>query len=142
MHLSLPLFNFTQWKDKCTSYSFTTKKLTHSMCQVSLVVRPTKRHLNGVSLAGHSGPTLYAGWASTYAFVRRSSSYDSIYLAPSRENVFGVCDQAMLKQVCSVSDKAPSQPGISGHCQPTSETPSNGGSLAGRWWSAFVCLLG
>ena len=39
MHLSIPLFNFTQWKDKCTSYSFTTKKLTHSMCQVSLVVK-------------------------------------------------------------------------------------------------------
>ena len=39
VHLSLPLFNFTQWKDKCASYSFTTKKLTHSMCQVSLVVK-------------------------------------------------------------------------------------------------------
>ena len=39
MHLSLPLFNFTQWKDKCTSCSFTTKKLTHSMCQLSLVVK-------------------------------------------------------------------------------------------------------
>ena len=38
VHLRLPLFNFTQWKDKCASYSFTTKKLTHSMCQVSLVV--------------------------------------------------------------------------------------------------------
>ena len=39
MHLSLPLFSFIQWKDKCASYSFTTKKLTHSMCQVSLVVK-------------------------------------------------------------------------------------------------------
>ena len=39
MHLSLPLFNFTQWKDKCTSYSYSTKILTHSMCQVSLVVK-------------------------------------------------------------------------------------------------------
>ena len=39
MHLSLPLFSFTQWKDKCASYSFTTKKLTHSMCRVSLVVK-------------------------------------------------------------------------------------------------------
>ena len=39
MHLSLPLFSFTQWKDKCASFSFTTKKLTHSMCQVSLVVK-------------------------------------------------------------------------------------------------------
>ena len=39
MHLSLPLFSFTQWKDKFASYSFTTKKLTHSMCQVSLVVK-------------------------------------------------------------------------------------------------------
>ena len=38
MHLSLHL-NFTQWKDKCASYSFTTKILTHSMCQVSLVVK-------------------------------------------------------------------------------------------------------
>ena len=37
--LSLPLFSFTQWKDKCASYSFTTKKLTHSLCQVSLVVK-------------------------------------------------------------------------------------------------------
>ena len=39
VHLSLPLFSFTQWKDKCASYSFTTKNLTHSMCQVSLVVK-------------------------------------------------------------------------------------------------------
>ena len=39
VHLILPMFNFTQWKDKCVSYSFTTKKLTHSMCQVSLVVK-------------------------------------------------------------------------------------------------------
>ena len=39
MHLSLPLFSFTQWKVKFTPYSFTTKKLTHSMCQVSLVVK-------------------------------------------------------------------------------------------------------
>ena len=39
MHLSLPLFSFTQWKDKCASYSFTTKKLTYSVCQVSLVVK-------------------------------------------------------------------------------------------------------
>ena len=39
VHLSLPLFNFMQWKDKCVSYSFTTKKLTHRMCQVSLVVK-------------------------------------------------------------------------------------------------------
>ena len=39
MHLSLPLLNFTQWEDKCASYSFTTKKLTHIMCQVSLVVK-------------------------------------------------------------------------------------------------------
>ena len=23
VHLSLPLFNFTQWKNKCASYSFT-----------------------------------------------------------------------------------------------------------------------
>ena len=38
VHLSLPLFNFTQWKDKCATYSFTTKTLTHSKCQVSLVV--------------------------------------------------------------------------------------------------------
>ena len=36
---SLPLFNFTQWKDKCAYYSFTTTKKTHSMCQVSLVVK-------------------------------------------------------------------------------------------------------
>ena len=28
-----------QWKDQCASYSFTTKKLTHSMCQVSVVVK-------------------------------------------------------------------------------------------------------
>ena len=42
MHLSLPLFYFTQWKDKCTSYLFTTKKLTHSMCQFSLVVKYIK----------------------------------------------------------------------------------------------------
>ena len=35
----LPLFNFTQWEDKCASYSFTTKKLTNSMCQVTLVVK-------------------------------------------------------------------------------------------------------
>ena len=41
VHLSLPLFSFTQWKDKCASYSFTTKKLTHSMCQVSLVFKYT-----------------------------------------------------------------------------------------------------
>ena len=39
MHLSLPLFSLTQWKDKCASYSFTTKKLTHSICQVSLAVK-------------------------------------------------------------------------------------------------------
>ena len=39
MHLSLPLFIFTQLKDKCRLYSFTTKKLTHSLCQVSLVVK-------------------------------------------------------------------------------------------------------
>ena len=39
MILSLSLFNFTQWKDKCASYSFTTKTLIHSMCQVSLVVK-------------------------------------------------------------------------------------------------------
>ena len=39
MHLSLLLFNFTQMKDKCASYSFTTQKLTYSMCQVSLVVK-------------------------------------------------------------------------------------------------------
>ena len=39
MHLSQPLFNLTQWKDKCTSYSFTSKKMTHSSCQVSLVVK-------------------------------------------------------------------------------------------------------
>ena len=36
---SLPLYNFTQWKDKCASYSFNTKKLTYSMCQVSLIVK-------------------------------------------------------------------------------------------------------
>ena len=41
VHPSLPLFTFRQWKDKCTSYSFTTKKLTHSMCQVSLVIKYT-----------------------------------------------------------------------------------------------------
>ena len=45
MHLTLSLFNFTQWKDKCTSYSFTTKKLTHSMCQVSLVVKYIRKML-------------------------------------------------------------------------------------------------
>ena len=28
VHLSLPLLSFTQWKDKCASYSFTTKKFT------------------------------------------------------------------------------------------------------------------
>ena len=28
-----------QWKDKSALYSFTTKKLTRSMCQVSLVVK-------------------------------------------------------------------------------------------------------
>ena len=39
VHLSLPLFNLTQWKDTCASYSFTTKKLTNNMCQVSLVVK-------------------------------------------------------------------------------------------------------
>ena len=39
MHRSLPLFNFMQWKDKFASCSFTTKKLTHCMCQVSLVVK-------------------------------------------------------------------------------------------------------
>ena len=39
VHLSLPLFNFTQWKDRCASCSFTTKNLTHRMCQVSLVVK-------------------------------------------------------------------------------------------------------
>ena len=38
-HVSLPLSKFMHLKDKCTSYSFTTKKLTHSMCQVSLVVK-------------------------------------------------------------------------------------------------------
>ena len=38
VHLSLPLFNFTQWKDKCASYLFNTKTLTHRLCQVSLVV--------------------------------------------------------------------------------------------------------
>ena len=39
MHVSLPLFNSTQWKDKCASYSFTNKTLTHSICQVSSVVK-------------------------------------------------------------------------------------------------------
>ena len=39
VHLSLPLFNFTQEKDKCALYLFTTKKLTHSRCQVFLVVK-------------------------------------------------------------------------------------------------------
>ena len=39
VHLSLPLFNFTQWKDKCASCSFTTKKMTHRWCQVSLAVK-------------------------------------------------------------------------------------------------------
>ena len=39
VHLSIPLFSFMQLKDKCASYSFTTKELTHSMCQVSLVVK-------------------------------------------------------------------------------------------------------
>ena len=39
VHLSVPLFSFMQWKDKCASYSLTTKKMTHSMCQVSLVVK-------------------------------------------------------------------------------------------------------
>ena len=34
-----------QWKDKCTLYSFTTKKLTHSMCQVSLVNKYILYHL-------------------------------------------------------------------------------------------------
>ena len=28
VHLSLPLFNFTPWKEKCESYMFITKKLT------------------------------------------------------------------------------------------------------------------
>ena len=52
MHLSLPLFNFTQWKDKCESLSFTTKKLTHSMCQVSLVVKydSKRKHILSLSL--------------------------------------------------------------------------------------------
>ena len=36
---SLPLFSLTQRIDKCASYSFTTKIMTHSMCQVSLVVK-------------------------------------------------------------------------------------------------------
>ena len=36
---SLPLFSLTQRKDKSASYSFTTKIMTHSMCQVSLVVK-------------------------------------------------------------------------------------------------------
>ena len=40
-HCSLPLSNFTQWKDKCASYSFTTNNLTHSVYQVSLVVKYT-----------------------------------------------------------------------------------------------------
>ena len=39
VHLSLRLFSFMQRKDKCASYSFTTKKVTHIMCQVSLVVK-------------------------------------------------------------------------------------------------------
>ena len=37
VHLSLPWFNLTQWKDKGASYSFTTQKVTQSMCQVSIV---------------------------------------------------------------------------------------------------------
>ena len=39
MHLSLLLFDFKHRKDKYASYLFTTKKSTHSMCQVSLVVK-------------------------------------------------------------------------------------------------------
>ena len=38
MHHNLPLFNFTECKDKYASYSFT-KKMTRSMCQVTLVVK-------------------------------------------------------------------------------------------------------
>ena len=52
MHLSLPLFKLTQWKDKCASYSFTTKKLTHSMCQVSLVVKYIINSSRNVVLIG------------------------------------------------------------------------------------------
>ena len=60
MHLSLYLFNFKQWKDKCTSYSITTKKLTHSMCQVSLVVKYMYVHIFyyfSISRVGISGAT-------------------------------------------------------------------------------------
>ena len=42
MHLSLPLFDFTQHKNKCASlriHLLPKKKLTNSVCQVSLVVK-------------------------------------------------------------------------------------------------------
>ena len=55
MHLRLPLFNFTHWKDKCASNSLTTKELTHSICPVSLAVKyiilafnTTSRYLNDI----------------------------------------------------------------------------------------------
>ena len=39
VYLSLPLFNFKQWKDKSALYSFITQRMTYIMCQVSLVVK-------------------------------------------------------------------------------------------------------
>ena len=79
MHLSLPLFNFTQWKDKCTSCSFTTKKLTHSMCQVSLVVKYMitcifDHGMKGICLSfNFSTPLCVAISHSPYQFFRTIS---------------------------------------------------------------------
>ena len=51
VYLSLPLFNFTLWKDSCALCSFTTKKkMTHSMCQVSLVVKYIKQIFEHTSM--------------------------------------------------------------------------------------------
>ena len=78
MHISLPLINFTQWKDEYTSYSFTTKILTHSMCQVSLVVKYICIHYISVRLKTSVLRTIITFRCAKYIIFFRYENYTSV----------------------------------------------------------------
>ena len=85
MHLSLPLFSFTQWKDKCASYSLTTKKLTHSMRQVSLVVKYDYRGNSVDPDQTVPGSSLFVEEASI-TFQQTTKSDNLYYIGVQRVN--------------------------------------------------------
>ena len=67
-----------QWKDKCASYSLTIKKLTHRLCQVSLVVKYIWKIFYFIGFRGGGIFVTKIVFAESQSFVRFSSKYMKI----------------------------------------------------------------